>query len=192
MSILRHAAVLLLGLLAAPRATHAQAPEPGPAAPEQAPAAGAADLAAPQLSSPSGGAPPRLQLMWNDLRVIQERDAELWSERYSHALGLPATGIIVGTPLTLLLVPWGGVLLADANAGYDDYDGDSRLRRAGAIMVTSGLLTLGAVIVSIWQVSRVRRRRHAIDSELRALSATRTSIERMLELQATPLSEPAR
>jgi hypothetical protein len=186
--------VLLFALAGVTGVSRAQAPAaaPDPAAgePAPAPAVSPADAPAPQLASAGPSVPPRLQL-WSDLRALQERDADLWNERYQHPLGLPATGIVLGTPLTLLLVPWGGVLLADANSGYG-YDDDSRLRRSGALMVTSGLLTLGAVVVSIWQVSRVRRRRHAIDSELRALSASRTSIERMLELQATSVPEPVR
>lgn len=190
MSTLRLAAVIcvvLMGRSGFARAQDAEAATALQAPPERAPEATAVE----QVASARLNIPLPSRMLWNDLHVFQEREAELWSERYSHSVGLPATGIVIGMPLALMLIPWGGVLVADANRGYGYGDEDQRVRRTGALMLTSGLLVLGAVAVSIWQVGRVRRRRHAIDSELRALSASRTSIERMLELQQMSAPAPA-
>lgn len=191
MGTLRLAATIFLVTMEAAAIARAQAPAadaiPAPATPPAPDLPAGEQLARARLSIPLAS-----RMLWNDLHVFQEREAELWSERYSRSVGLPATGIVIGTPLALMLIPWGSVLIADANTGYGGYaDENQRLRRTGALMLTSGLLLLGAVVVSIWQVSRVRRRRQAIDSELRALSASRTSIERMLELQQMSTPHPA-
>lgn len=118
---------------------------------------------------------------FRDLNAMQAREADLWTERYTLSSGVAAAAIGLGFPLSGLLISWGGVLVADANSYYEDEGSDER--RIGAIMLTAGIIALAGTAVSIWHVARVRKRRDAIDSELRQLGGSRTAIERMIQAQ---------
>lgn len=121
------------------------------------------------------------QYTFRELDAMQQREGELWAERYTLSSGVAATAIAIGLPLSTMLITWGGFFVDDAinDGSYDD----NSSRVTGAFMLTAGILALVGTGVSIWHVERVRKKRAAIDSELRALSASRSAIERMLQAE---------
>lgn len=123
-------------------------------------------------------------LTWRDLRAIDIREQTLWRKRDASSASGSTTTVIVGAPLSAVLLTFGGLMLHHGNKLYDDTDfgptSDDGLRRRGAALMGLGVVAAGLVEIASLEVSNVRRHRLAIDRQLRTLGASRAELERKL------------
>ncbi len=174
--------------LETPSATHEPTPAPVAAAQASQPAAPALVLAQPVL-----GATPRsvgLELMpgWStiqQLRELQQKESEIWSQREGGSLAGHGVGIALGLASAIVLIPIGSVLIADSRYTYSDYYGDGEIvdrqeRRVGRSLVTLGVLSVALTAFCSWSVRRIKERRSVQERELYRIGANRTVLENVL------------
>jgi hypothetical protein len=188
--------VIALWALAAPGSTSAQA-----SAPEQA-AALAQPVVAQGVSPTAAPAPgPTIDpttlgaeaAAWQQLRLLQERERRLWLTHDASSFALPGVGIGLGFAVASVLLPIGGILMADANSqyciggsssgGHYDYGCEGRDRRQFAIgttLLTFGLAGLASAVWGIVRVRQLRKARIRSDQELRSISEARTALENVM------------
>ncbi|HEX6239524.1 MAG TPA: hypothetical protein VFZ61_01470 [Polyangiales bacterium] len=182
------AVVLLSALLARVPASAQDAGAAATDAAAGAPLQPAEALSAPPAPSTSGAAPastPPLALgptevAWEELRAIQLRHEQIWRERDSR-VALPAVGIAVGLAAFSVMLPFGSILVADANYAYDGAEYAQRDRAVGGTLIAFGILGFAALVAGSVAIALKRKRRASQDSEMKSLADRRTLLENLLE-----------
>lgn len=176
-------------------------PAVSPPAPESAVAVDNATLPAPPSaatpsapsSAPATAVPAPWDSAFRELQELELREHTLEHKRSQLSVVGPATGITIGTALTLALVPIGAVLIYRGNSDEDGIysgssgmyysDKDPGLRNLGAAVLTAGVLGLATAIYSIWHLNRTRDKRRALDTELTTVHHARQTL---LQAHAPP------
>jgi hypothetical protein len=119
----------------------------------------------------------QFSIIFKELNNLQVQEEALWKEHRELALALPASGIAFGAPAAIAMLSLGTFLQVTDQGKYG---------LEGALLIGGGVLAMAGTILCGWQVARVRKKRIALESELRALGKTRISVTRVLGAQWLP------
>jgi hypothetical protein len=111
------------------------------------------------LVAPTVPAVQQFSVIFNELNSLHVQEEALWKEHRELALALPAAGIAFGAPAAIAMLSLGTFLQVTDQGKYG---------LEGALLIGGGVLALAGTVVCSWQVARVRRKRIALESELRA------------------------
>ena len=186
----RMTAIVALAALLARLPASAQDESPPPPDPAvAAPATSVEALSAPPppsasaveaTSPPAPVAPGATEVAWQELRAMQLRHDEIWKDRDQN-VALPAVGIAVGLATFGIMLPFGAILVADANYAYDGEEYAQRDRAVGGTLIAFGILGFAAFLAGSVAIALKRKRRTAQDLELKSLADRRTLLENLLE-----------
>lgn len=136
------------------------------------------------LGAPRSGPLPGWAAL-EELQALRLQEADVWKNRESRSLAGPGLGIALGIAAAVIMVPVGGVLIADSRYSYyDSYNGydsfNATDRRVGRALVSMGALALATAAVCAWQVVRIKRNRIRQERELYQISTKRGAYEVVL------------